>query len=281
MRRRSLAPDPLRDASPAAVADALAWRGRVRGGSRTQTLPARQHGDGWPTDEEVAADIRSVQCHYTWNLVASTKTNGTSSGIDTTGANLLVAVLSSAQVGYNISDSVGGHSNTWTALATYNDPSGSQTTILYVENPPYVGSGHTFATTSAFPGLYITAWSGAATTSVLDQTNGSTGTVTQPGSITPTNAGELIICGLSGNLSGTVTIDSSYTITGQYPLTGGVCYGGALAYLIQGSPTATNPTWSQGGATGIASFVAGGGGGGGPAAGTRAARQTLIGSGIY
>lgn len=192
---------------------------------------------------------------------------GTTTGFDTTGATLLVAVVGS----YNqttqptISDS---KSNTWTALTAYEDgASRTRVRIYYVANPS-VGAAHTAtaAQASCFCSIAFAAFSGVTTTSPFDQQNGSftdSGTSVQPGSITPSEDNTVVIAGL-----GSDTAASSHAINGSYTLQvshdgGGAHLGSHLAFWIQTTATATNPTYSWSGtdqaSAAIASFKSSGG----------------------
>jgi len=97
---------------------------------------------------------------------------------------------------------------------------------------------------SSFSSLCLATWIGSVATP-LDQVNqfGSTGSVStiQAGSVTPGETNELVLCGLGSFFSGTpLSIDGGFTITDQQP----GAYSAAMAYLIQTSIAAANPTWS-------------------------------------
>jgi len=196
----------------------------------------------------------------------STTSNGfTTTAIDTTGANFLVLSLVTGISSGAISDSNG---NTWSPLTQYSDGFGDRYCQLFYVANATVGAGHTFSVTGIanFPSLFIAAFSGVAS-SPFDVENGNTNAVNtsvQPGSITPGANNELIITGLQYSDSSTPTVNSSFTITDFLP--GGVTFGqegGALAYLIQTTATAENPTWSwtsnSNNTAVIASFQASGG----------------------
>lgn len=198
-------------------------------------------------------------------LVAHTqKITGTTPAIDTTGATLLIAYLNDFSALNAPTDS---KSNTWTPLTLQHVNVYSN--IYYAKNPT-VGAGHTFSTGAGIvPVIYVAAFSGADTTAPFDNENGVTGFLgvssQQPGSITPSNNGELVVTGIglsSNPTSGSITIDSGFTITDSNLYQNAVNFGGGLAYLVQGSAAAINPTWSWTGNTtelsaNIASFIAG------------------------
>lgn len=170
---------------------------------------------------------------------------GTTSSINTTGANLLVAALSYQQSSTgNISDSKG---NTWIPLTEYAAGTAAAVRIYYCSNPT-VGSGHTFTTTSHFVGVNIMAFSGVRTaTSPLDQQNG---TVYNPsvtpetsGSITPSVTGTVVITVTCiFNPGSTPTIPSGYTSVGTYPTA--TAEAGGCAYKILSGTGAENPSWT-------------------------------------
>ena len=186
-----------------------------------------------------------------FSLIASydnTTPTNVAGPLNTTGANLIVVTAQDYTSGVTLSDSYG---NTW-ILAVSQVGSVLQSYIYYCLNPT-VGVGHTFTTTgSPYNGApSVTAWSGAATSSVLGQTNGNaTSTSTnQPGSVTPTVNGSLIVTGLYSSAS-THSINSGFTIYSDDNANF------AAAYLIQGTAGAINPTWTLSGATSATSTIA-------------------------
>lgn len=170
----------------------------------------------------------------------------TTTAIDTSGANLIVvttgyngAVTSSA-----LSDSKG---NTWTFLTAYTSTWGVG--VWYCLSPT-VGSGHTFSIAAGFPSICVTAWSGAAASSVLDQQTGTaytSQTSQATGSLTPANANSLVIASWAGGdgATGPLTINGGFTISDQQLGPAGVSESSGQAYLIQTSIAAANPTWAS------------------------------------
>lgn len=196
------------------------------------------------------------------NATASGANGGTTAGIDTSGATLLVARITAASGAGTVTDS---KSNTWVALTSANGSTPDET-IYYVANPT-VGSSHTFTVSGAasFSVIDALAFSGVATTTPFDAENTAAGggfdnTNAKPGSITPSENNELIVCGFAFDTTQTMTIDSSMTIVSQTPLAGGLNYGGAVAYKVQTTAAAINPLWGFSGTTAggvsIASFKA-------------------------
>lgn len=179
---------------------------------------------------------------------------GTTTAIDTTGANLIIIGLSYDNGGTaNLTDSKG---NTWIALTTHNVVGNGVSKMYYCFNP-VVGTGHTFSSTSIFSSMDVQAWSGAAS-APLDQQSGATATAsTLPtGSITPTVNNEIVISHFMFSVAGTASVGAGMAISDQINFTSGANYGSAMAYIQQGTAAAINPTWtSGGGATPLAATI--------------------------
>lgn len=167
----------------------------------------------------------------------------TTSAIDTTGADF-IAIVVSIFGDINASLPTDSKSNTWVAAEILDGTGANSCAIFYCQNPT-VGTGHTFTWNhgSSFPSIYVAAFSGVGTGSIVDQVNKAQ--ATQPGSITPVQNNELIITGFSTNGGGvTPTVSSPFTVTDAIAfLASGDNEGGGLAYQIQTSATAENPTW--------------------------------------
>jgi len=125
---------------------------------------------------------------------------------------------------------------------------------------------------NTFGGLQVQAWSGSAA-SPFDQESGTTSggvSTLQPGSLTPSEDNCLVITGMAheANTSGATSINGGFTISDGTGYQGGVHEGGSMAYLVQTSAAAANPTWNITNATAaigaaMAVFKAASGGGGG------------------
>lgn len=175
----------------------------------------------------------------------------TTSGINTTGATLLVANITAwdaAPLSY-ITDS---NNNTWVPFPTYLGNFTAQTQQMFYAINPVVGSGHTFTIGAGTQGsLEVGAFSGVTGVLPFDKSapSSTTGTTSassiQPGSLTPTNANSLIVSAVSFQNNGTQvsSINSGFTITDTNASASGLI-GGSMAYLIQTTATAVNPTWS-------------------------------------
>jgi hypothetical protein len=199
-------------------------------------------------------------------LVVSTTKQGTpnsvtSNAIDTTGANLIVVSVGFYNGTSPTPTLTDSKSNTWSGLTAR--VGGSITNRLFYCFGGTVGSGHTFTLSDAsiFPGMCVAAFSGSVS-SPIDQENGAgsaSGSTQAPGSVTPSENNELIIAGLGhdDNSAGAVSINGGFTAITSAWLTGNA-EGCGLAYLIQTTATAANPTWdvTNSAAAGIAASIA-------------------------
>jgi hypothetical protein len=171
---------------------------------------------------------------------ASGNAAATTAGFDTTGATLLTAAISDYSADSStLSDSKVG--NTWTPLTL--QTSGPSRIRIYYCVPTSVGSGHTATATPAsfsYCTVAFAAWSGAHATP-FDTQNGAAG-VAQPGSVTPSVDNCLIFQALTHSDSAP-TINGGYTVLDTVALASSVHFGIGVAYLIQTTAGATNPTW--------------------------------------
>jgi hypothetical protein len=176
---------------------------------------------------------------------ASGGSGGTTAGIDTTGASLLVCAIFANNGGtITPSDSNG---NTWTLVTSNSD----FFKVYRVQNPT-VGAGHTFTITGNHsPAAIFAAFSGAHTSSVDDLSSDNDGIFSsslQPGSITPSGNNFLVVTAcatLDQTNTPAVTAPFSSNVIDAFPASSGNYIGGALAYEIQTTATARNPTWSN------------------------------------
>ncbi len=198
--------------------------------------------------------------------IAGGSGGGTSSAIDTTGANLIVIVTAQFSGG-TLTTPTDSKGNTYTGLTARTN--GSVRNRIFYCLAPTVGSGHTFtfANSGIFASASVQSFSGAATSSVFDVENGATGSLTTlaTGSVTPGQDDSLVIAGVGSGNTGSASINGGFTIANQTTASGSR-YSSAGAYLIQTTATAANPTWTTGDLTGestatIAVFKPAGGGG--------------------
>jgi hypothetical protein len=172
----------------------------------------------------------------------------TTGSINTTGANLIVAV----KVWYGATEPALSDSNTnsYTAAgAAQSDLPGDRKVRHYYVYGGTVGSGHTFTLggTAHYGSLAVMAFSGMAS-SPVDQNNGDeeTSWTTLPsGSITPTQANTVSVTGLmydSG--SGAVTEPTGYTAGPEVAVSSGAHVGVSAAWKILSATTTINPDWT-------------------------------------
>jgi hypothetical protein len=190
-----------------------------------------------------------------WTLLAhgTAQQNGGGAPVSTgalncTGATLLAVGISNYSTVPTVSDS---QSNSW-VLATSNTTNTSGEVYLYYV---YVSSGSQVSSTQTFTIVgggnfateFVQCWAGSRATP-LDQTNGGSATFNftlQTGSITPTLNNELVISVIDDYQQSALAIDSGFTISDSTNWGGsGTSNAGGMAYLIQGTAAATNPTWS-------------------------------------
>ena len=173
----------------------------------------------------------------------------TTSSINTTGANFIVAV----KVWYGATEPTLSDSNTnsYTAAgAASQDLPGDRKVRHYYVYGGTVGSGHTFTLggTAHYGSLAVMAFSGIAS-SPVDQNNGDeeTSWTTMPsGSITPSQANTVSVTGIvfdSG--SGTITEPSGYTAGPEVMTSGGAHIGVSAAWKILSATTTINPDWTS------------------------------------
>ncbi len=187
---------------------------------------------------------------------ASPAGNTTTTGIDTTGADFIVAVIADFQSAVpSLTDS---KSNVWD-LVMLKRSGASQLVAMYVSYPTSVGSSHTFTTaTASFPAIAIAAFSGMSSQfgSAFSTTNVFT---RQPGTVALAQATGLLITGICVNAITTLTIDDSFSISDQVAVVGGAHEGVGLAYRIVSTGT-HSPTWTLSTSTTVAAVLAGFGG---------------------
>jgi hypothetical protein len=199
-----------------------------------------------------------------WSLFRHTAAGSVDAGlsvttppISTIGVDLII--LAASYYGFasspgTFSDNQGG-SNTYQLRTAYFDGVLSGVQIAYCDTVLAQSASHTFSLNSAgtYMSLMVLAVAGAAS-SPYDTENGSapgtSGTTIQPGSITPGLPGELLVTVLNVNgdeVGGNApSIGNGFTITDTVDYSAGNHFLGSLAYLVQGSAAAINPTWTYG-----------------------------------
>ena len=176
----------------------------------------------------------------------------TTTGTDTTGCTLLVAMANFYSNGDNmISDS---KNNVW--IEKTPQIASFASVRLYYCIAPTVGAGHTFTVSNGNGGgvymnLAVLGFSKLAP--VFDaEASGYAGNIpVQPGSISPSSSDDLFVtacgCDLATVLAG-LSIDSGFTIARKLASSGNNC--GALAYKVKTTASSENPTWSAAYGTG-------------------------------
>jgi hypothetical protein len=186
----------------------------------------------------------SVVAH---TIAQSTDTNGfTTSAIDTTGADLLLACNTnfSGSAPSSFSDSYG---NTWVQLPS---PAGGWFIAIYYALKPVVGAGHTFTVVNATQGPFMTvaAVSGALRSTPYANTGNDSQAAAftiQPGSITP-GVGDFLytVIGTRNANITTFSVDSGFTKLSQMVSVLSTAEGGSHAWTVATDNTAKNPTWT-------------------------------------
>jgi hypothetical protein len=101
------------------------------------------------------------------------------------------------------------------------------------------------------------AFAGGAPFDVQNGATATAGSSLATGSVTPSAAGALILSGWAGmNGTSAPAVDSALTITATQNPLAGQCLAGAVAYKIQTTAAAINPTWSWTGTDHVAASVA-------------------------
>lgn len=189
----------------------------------------------------------------------SVATATTSSAIDTTGADFLIAWAVS-QAGGAPTDNKG---NTWNPLTGYTGAFGEIGRFYYAANA-IGGTGHTFTPSGSAPSLCVGAYMGSHSSPFDLETGANTqSSPASPGALTPSEDDCLVVggCGTFGNA---FSVGSPFTlIESEDGIGGGQAYGSALAHLIQTLAGLVNPAFSYSGGftSGVAqaSFKAAGG----------------------
>jgi len=180
----------------------------------------------------------------------------TTSAINTTGADILIAAINVFQ-GSGLGTFSDSNINTWLPVQTQTDTTNSrqELEVLYCKTP-IVGAGHTFSTTASnFGCISVSAFSGSLTSAAqLDQKNSGiqagNGSVTtdQDGSITPGQNNELIYYAVAidgTTLGATPTVNDGFTVDNFFDVQAGAIFGQCTSYLFQSSKAAISPTLTR------------------------------------
>jgi hypothetical protein len=206
--------------------------------------------------------VGTASCQYTIGNSGCT----TSPAISTLTANLFVIsyIYFDSTFGYppenNFTDSQFNPYN-----ASVQGPSGENATggsnhLIYFINPS-TSATHTWTSTSVsgqvYGSLTVIAVKDSHGTPSLDASSaGACGSPSaQPGSITPSVSGSLVVSGDTYTDTSTLSVNSSMTIAKQVPVVSGIAYGGGIAYLSQTTAAAINPTWSSSTGSGMCATI--------------------------
>jgi hypothetical protein len=187
-------------------------------------------------------------------LVAHTYCHGSNcatSALNTTGATLLV--IGKTDYSSTMATPTDSNGNTWNGLTLFANWFGNsrEFQMFYAYNPT-VGTSHIFYAggSSSDSNIFVSAYSGTLTTSAVFDTQSGAGNSAQPGSITPSQTGELLVTlYYTENLSTSgPSINDGFSVLNFQPST---YPGGADGFLFDSNTSAINPTWSGGGNTGV------------------------------
>lgn len=180
--------------------------------------------------------------------VAAGPNGGSTTALNTTGSSLIVVAVSrySAGPAVTLSDSA---SNTWTALTESINTTGSLACRLYYCANPTTSASHTFtvAGTGIYSSLAAVAFSGGTNASPFDLENGATGTSASAtsGGITPSQNNEAVVIATADDGAiANASIDGGFTRVETQLFGGGDHFGLNVAYLIQTTAAAANPTFT-------------------------------------
>lgn len=192
---------------------------------------------------------------------------GTSSTVNCSGANLIVACVHYYTGLSGVPSVTDSSSNGYTALTNYST-SILATRMFYAQNASSSASfSVSVSGTSIYTSVTYGCFSGMSASGVLqagtDQGNTSSSTPTTlqaSASASYVNNSLLVSCLTTGATdTATITGPPTYTITDQPQWSSGNYEGGAFAYSIQSSSSSTQPTWGSLGSSqyvtmGVAAF---------------------------
>jgi hypothetical protein len=187
---------------------------------------------------------------------AATGSSGsTTAGLNCAGANLIViAVVYVTAAGRPTPTDSNLNTYTFVAEAT----SATWSTAIFQCLTPAVGGSMTFAAVGGLSraAICVQAYSVGGTTSALDQTGANAGTA--PGTLTPTAAGEVIVCAIGAPRGSAPAnaITAGFTVTNTEVDGTSGAQSMAMAYLIETSIVAVNPSWSGGAGTSAGTAIA-------------------------
>ena len=180
------------------------------------------------------------------NSVTAGSTSGTAvttSGIDTTGASLIL-IWAASNNGSSAAAPTDSKSNTLTGVTAYNDGT-RRGQFFYVVNPGSLGTGHTWSLTAVAPTLVVYVFSGIDSYNKETGTTGGTNSLAV-GSLTPDYDGSLTVTALCGqaNATSAPTVDGLFSTPFGTVGVAGTTVNGHMAYRVQGAAGAFNPNWT-------------------------------------
>jgi hypothetical protein len=162
-----------------------------------------------------------------------------------TGANTLVMSVGSSDGNCTPSSTP---ANTWVLATPHGTPPTHRFFVAYnaaVSNSMTISCT---ATASEYPAMSVAAFSGIyAAGNPIDKVNGGYGTAATlaTGSVTPSNAPQLVLAGWAGTETSSLSIDSGFTIYEHLPSIQGSYWSSALAMKTVSPAAATSATWTQ------------------------------------
>ncbi len=164
----------------------------------------------------------------------------TSPAIDSSGADLLLVPLYLCAAAFTTQPDSKG--NNYTDLTRRDAGSGYSAYQTYSVGGLVLGSGHTASNSVGYSRVGLIAVAGAHATPLDGESGNRTlaapTTSIQPGSLTPSEDGCLIVTTITCVGGGTITPPAGFTVIVNESDT---C---ALAYMIQGTAAPINPTWA-------------------------------------
>jgi hypothetical protein len=168
--------------------------------------------------------------------------NVTTSAVDTTGANLLVALVGLYEPGIpGPTDSLG---NIYVPFPSYSDSTGNFRLRLWYCNNPRVGPGFTWsvATAEGSPSICGAAFSLSSGQFFADSYSGENSD--SPGAIIPAQPGELFATGTISNGGPPYIVNSGFALLDSTTYVNNIAQGIALAWLVNPSLARIDPVWT-------------------------------------
>ena len=214
-------------------------------------------------DDRVAEADGGTAVQLVAHAIANTHGNGlTLSPIDTTGASLIVIGECTWSTGTPTVPNDSANNNWQSGLGTYGSNTSPANIKLFYTDAPITSSVHTFTDTGDdFLAMAVLAFAGTLDTpNVLDSATGGSGANPfRPGSVTPSQLGQLVVTvACSGeSVAATITIDPSFDLVGAVLNhdAGGPEDIGA-AFTLATSTSAIDPTWTFAGDSEVAAAIA-------------------------